>query len=67
MATGYNVVFDTEPSTKYTAIVSADINCDGFVNILDLVRFKKHLAGAATLSQIQRKAADLNFNSQLTR
>ena len=66
VATGYNVVFDTEPSTKYTAIVSADINCDGFVNILDLVRFKKHLAGAVTLSQIQRKAADLNFNSQLT-
>ena len=44
--------------------LKGDVNHDGYLNILDLVRLKKHLAGIAV--EIDEAAAELDGDSAIT-
>lgn len=42
---------------------AGDVNGDGNVNVIDLVRLKKHIAGILTLTGISFTAADFDKNN----
>ena len=49
----------------YSLAVKGDVNGDGFVNLIDLVRFKKGLSGNVELSDAQKVAANFG-NTELS-
>ena len=51
-------------SNVYT-IIKGDINCDGLVNVTDLVQLRMYLAGIKTLSDKGLKAADIKEDNKI--
>lgn len=49
----------------YIIIVKADLTGDGQVNIMDLMRVKRHILGTRPLSNIEQLAADLNTDDNI--
>lgn len=50
----------TEPATEPEYILYGDANCDGTVNILDVIFMNKHLLGLVEMNEEQKKRCDCN-------
>ncbi|MGN0492876.1 MAG: dockerin type I repeat-containing protein, partial [Acutalibacteraceae bacterium] len=65
VATGKYFMRDGLDDVFYSLAVKGDVNGDGFVNVTDLVRFKKGLSGNVELSDAQKVAANFG-NTELS-
>lgn len=50
---------------EYKIVVPGDVNGDGVVNSLDLLKIQKHLLGASPLEGVYAQAADVNGNGKV--
>ncbi len=68
LATGQMITIETtnNETQAYDIVVTGDVNGDGQVTILDLLKIQKHLLKAATLSDSYLKAGDTNFDKSVT-
>lgn len=57
-------VIKTESGKEYTVIVRGDINKDGNVNIKDVVKMRKYLLTRNNLDDIEKMAADTDFDEK---
>lgn len=53
----------TEPTTEPEYILYGDANCDGTVNILDVIFMNKHLLGLVEMNEEQKKRSDCNCDN----
>ena len=51
---------NTSNSTAYQAVILGDCNFDGFVDIMDVTKIQKYLAGRIDLNNRELLAADFN-------
>ena len=51
---------------NYTVILYGDVNKDGKITVLDLLRVQKHLLGTQTLSGAEKTAADATKDGNLS-
>lgn len=60
-------IYDLEENEyiSYYIVIYGDVNGDGAVNSLDLLRAQKHIVGIITMSNLQIFAADSNKDSSL--
>lgn len=57
-------ILETLGGQTYTLIVAGDINRDGEVGAIDLVRMRKYLLGESELNPIEKLAADANVDGK---
>lgn len=55
-------ILQSATGKKYTLIVKGDLNGDGKVTIIDLVRTQNYLLGKRSLTDIEKLAADANYD-----
>ena len=68
VATGDKIyVFDSNGnySFNYKAIIYGDVNSDGDITVLDLLRLQRYLLGTAQLSEQAKLAADVNKDGEI--
>jgi len=53
------------PTTAPEAAVYGDVNCDGKVDILDVIKLNKFLLGSATLDSTASRNADVDLNQNV--
>ncbi len=67
VGTGDKVVVTTSSNTStYTILIYGDVNGDGQVTALDLLKVQKHIIGSKTLSGAYATAADAKKNGGVT-
>ena len=59
---GNVITGNTSNSTAYQAVILGDCNFDGFVDIMDVTKIQKYLAGRIDLNNRELLAADFNKN-----
>lgn len=57
-------ILETSGGQTYALIVAGDINGDGEVGTIDLVKMRKYLLGAIELNDIEKLAADANVDGK---
>ena len=60
------VISGTKESRTYNIAIRGDINGDGDITVLDLLKCQKHLLGSTKLTGTQFYAADTNYDNELT-
>ena len=55
-------ILKTQNGEEYVLIVAGDLNCDGDVNIKDMVKMRKYLLERDNLDENQMQAADCNVD-----
>ena len=60
------VISGTKESKTYNIAVRGDLNGDGEITVLDLLKCQKHLLGSIVLSGTQFYAADTNYDNEIT-
>jgi len=59
--TGYTItIVNAGVSSEFKVVVYGDINNDGLIDIVDLLKVRQHLVGYTTLKDASLKASDLN-------
>ena len=53
-------------TSTYTVIIFGDVNGDGIINALDLLKIQKHIIGASTLKDPYLKAANIKRSGMLS-
>lgn len=67
LATGDKITIMGTTETKiYTIAVRGDINGDGSISVLDLLRCQKHILKSVVLTGEQYYAADTNYDNSIT-
>lgn len=68
IATGYTVKIYKGSSVykQYNVVIYGDVNGDGSISILDMIRLQKHILNISTLSGASKTAADTNKDGSLT-
>ena len=67
IVTGDKIVISTSKETKtIEAVIFGDLNGDGTITTLDLLKVQKHILGYSTLSGAYLKAADVDKNSSIS-
>lgn len=69
IATGDKVkiaLSNTNTTFTYTIIIYGDVNGDGIINALDLLRIQKHLMKASSLSGVYLTAANVTKSGQMS-
>lgn len=56
---------EPEPTTDPVPTVYGDVNEDGVIDILDVIRMNKFLLGSATFTDAQKAAGDINRDGKL--
>lgn len=57
-------ILETSGGQTYALIVAGDINGDGEIGTIDLVKMRKYLLGAIELNDIEKLAADANVDGK---
>lgn len=57
-------ILETQGGQTYTLVVAGDINKDGEVGAIDLVKMRKYLLGEIQLNEIEKLAADANVDGK---
>ncbi|MBR5451773.1 MAG: SH3 domain-containing protein [Clostridia bacterium] len=68
VATGDTVIiYDSngEKNVSYKIVIYGDVNSDGKVNSIDLLRAQRNIVGAVKLTAVQKEAADSNKDGKL--
>ncbi len=65
--TGYSVYISSGGTSKtYNVVIYGDVNGDGDITILDLLRVQKIILNTTNLSAVYRSAADVNKDGSVT-
>ncbi len=60
------IISGTKESKTYNIAIRGDLNGDGEITVLDLLKCQKHLLGSSKLVGTQFYAADTNYDNEIT-
>lgn len=67
IATGQKlqIIYQDEIVSEYVLVLRGDLNCDGLIGIMDVVKFKRHFLHIERLSGLSEVSGDLNSDGQI--
>ena len=60
------IITGTSETKSFDIAIRGDLNGDGDITILDLLKCQKHLLGSSKLTDVRFYAADTNYDGDIT-